>query len=281
MDFLAGNRIRGLSSEKESIAVSLTGLNAYFKFDEASGDLINHASSIGSTDEISGNGTNSNVTYSQTGKVGNTYSYNGTSSTTHIDTLIPTSQTGSVFWWFKSPDGIDVNWGWGDTNADTFIFHEGAGGTGDTFTIYTRDGGSNKWWAKSDTISNPHDTWHSACVTHDGTAPLIYLDGVEGTNFIAAYTSDKTWWVPDFSGIDNFSIGVERRNNGTHNHFEGNIDELSVWSRALTSSEVSTLHNSGNGKAIKSLLDVPDGSIFYETDTNKSYVLYNGAWTEL
>jgi len=24
-----------------------------------------------------------------------------------------------------------------------------------------------------------------------------------------------------------------------------------------------------------------DGSIFYETDTNKEYVLYNGAWTEL
>ena len=26
---------------------------------------------------------------------------------------------------------------------------------------------------------------------------------------------------------------------------------------------------------------LPDGSIFYETDTNKSYVLYNGSWTEL
>ena len=26
---------------------------------------------------------------------------------------------------------------------------------------------------------------------------------------------------------------------------------------------------------------VQDGAIFYETDTNKSYVLYNGSWTEL
>jgi|TARA_R110000796_G_C14525088_1_gene431289 hypothetical protein len=26
---------------------------------------------------------------------------------------------------------------------------------------------------------------------------------------------------------------------------------------------------------------VVDGAIFYETDTNKSYVLYNGSWTEL
>ena len=278
MEFVAGNRIIGLDSEKESIVISLTGLNAYFKFDEASGDLINQASAIGSTDEISGNGTNSNVAPNQTGIIGKSYEYNGSSSKTEIDTLIPTSQTGSVFWWFKTPDGLQVNWGWGDTNADTFVFHEG-GGT--TFTIYTRNGGSNKWWAKSDTISNPYNTWHSACVTHDGTAPLIYVDGVEGTNFIAAYTSDKTWWVPDFSGIDNFSIGVERRNNLTVNYYDGEIDELSVWGRALTQAEITTLHNSGNGKAIKSTIDVVDGSIFYAKDTNKEYILNNGSWSEL
>jgi hypothetical protein len=26
---------------------------------------------------------------------------------------------------------------------------------------------------------------------------------------------------------------------------------------------------------------VQDGAVYYETDTNKSYVLYNGSWTEL
>ena len=29
------------------------------------------------------------------------------------------------------------------------------------------------------------------------------------------------------------------------------------------------------------LPNIEDGSIFHETDTNKSYVLYNGSWTEL
>ena len=28
-------------------------------------------------------------------------------------------------------------------------------------------------------------------------------------------------------------------------------------------------------------LNVQDGAVYYETDTNKSYVLYNGSWTEL
>jgi len=36
-----------------------------------------------------------------------------------------------------------------------------------------------------------------------------------------------------------------------------------------------------NSTSVLSPIDVVDGSIFYETDTNKSYVLYNGSWTEL
>jgi hypothetical protein len=28
-------------------------------------------------------------------------------------------------------------------------------------------------------------------------------------------------------------------------------------------------------------MKVQDGAVFYETDTNKSYVLYDGSWSEL
>ena len=40
-------------------------------------------------------------------------------------------------------------------------------------------------------------------------------------------------------------------------------------------SNISALGSDGD------LYVVQDGAIFYETDTNKSYVLYNGSWTEL
>ena len=43
-----------------------------------------------------------------------------------------------------------------------------------------------------------------------------------------------------------------------------------------TSSNFSAL-----GSDITDLYVVQDGAIFYETDTNKAYVLYNGSWTEL
>lgn len=33
--------------------------------------------------------------------------------------------------------------------------------------------------------------------------------------------------------------------------------------------------------ATAEVIKVQDGAIFYETDTNKEYILYNSAWTEL
>ena len=43
-----------------------------------------------------------------------------------------------------------------------------------------------------------------------------------------------------------------------------------------TSSNLSVLGSDGVGS-----LKVQDGAIYYETDTNKSYVLYNSTWSEL
>ena len=44
-----------------------------------------------------------------------------------------------------------------------------------------------------------------------------------------------------------------------------------------TSSNLSALGTEG----VELPLNVQDGAVYYETDTNKSYVLYNNAWTEL
>ncbi len=47
-----------------------------------------------------------------------------------------------------------------------------------------------------------------------------------------------------------------------------------------TSSNISAL-GSDLTPAAGTSATISDGAIFYETDTNKSYVLYNGSWTEL
>ena len=51
-------------------------------------------------------------------------------------------------------------------------------------------------------ISSPSSsTWHSACITHDGTAPLIYVGWSLKEQHLPIQLSIESWWVPDFSGI--------------------------------------------------------------------------------
>ena len=281
VEYLAGNRLRGLSSEKESIALSLADLNAYYKFDEASGNLLNKATTVGSTDEITADGVNTGVTYSQTGIIDESYLYDGTNDFTTVDPLhTSTSNTGSIFFFWKATTFTNgaVPFGLGDTSANEFIFMELSGT--DTINAFCRLAGTTKWVANCGSYTSPTTTWHSFGITHNGTTSILYKDGVASTNFTTS--TDTSIWVNDLPSLDNCRIGCMNRNGtGNGDFFNGNIDELSYWSRALTASEISTLHNSGSGKAIKSPIDVVDGSIFYETDTNKSYVLYNSTWSEL
>ena len=58
------------------------------------------------------------------------------------------------------------------------------------------------------------------------------------------------------------------------------IDGVASTSTLAISSNLSAL-GSDLTPAVASSVTISDGAIFYETDTNKSYVLYNGSWTEL
>lgn len=82
-------------------------------------------------------------------------------------------------------------------------------------------------------------TWYHIVYTFSGTAEVVYLNGVQlGTN--SPTIADGT------AGIgDTFNIG----NNTFGRYLSGLVDELGVWSRTLSSDEVSQLFNSGRGNA--------------------------------
>jgi hypothetical protein len=58
------------------------------------------------------------------------------------------------------------------------------------------------------------------------------------------------------------------------------VDEVNIYTGSATTwvsdSNVSVIGSDGTAPII-----IQDGAIFYETDTNKEYVLYNNTWTEL
>lgn len=79
-----------------------------------------------------------------------------------------------------------------------------------------------------------------------------------GTFYHLAYVRSGTGWTLYLNGSSELTgtVTTETGNNaifytgvGFNNYFDGVIDEVGTWSRALSSGEVSALYNSGNGAA--------------------------------
>ena len=244
------NNISVALSEAAATEIDLDELLAYFKFNESSGNLINQAANVGSTDEISGNGTNTGVTYSQTGIIGDAYLYDGTNDMTSIDTLTTsTTASGSLNIWANFPAFNDSSlWAFGDANADENLYIELIPASSKIQGV-CKKAGTTQWRFTSDAISSATDTWHMITITQNATTVKIFIDSVEGTTF--SDTTDKTAWIPDLTGLDNFRV-CARNDDGDGNARFCNAltDEMSYWGRVLTQDEINTLYNSGSGHAL-------------------------------
>jgi hypothetical protein len=129
----------------------------------------------------------------------------------------------------------------GKTNAGTnnrqysFSYEDNSGNNIVWFTNNAgTNGGSNRSakWAKTLSV----DTWyHIALVVTDGSTIELFIDGVsEGA------PDSGTWHASPYDGSAEFRVGGY--NGG--NTWDGLIDDVRVWSRALSSSEISDLYNS-------------------------------------
>jgi hypothetical protein len=73
--------------------------------------------------------------------------------------------------------------------------------------------------------------WHSAIVTFDGSVMKLFIDGSQ-------VGSKSTTAKPDSSGTQSLRIGANSR--GASNYFIGSIDEVKLWNRALSTSELNS-----------------------------------------
>ena len=274
----AGRRIQGLAAT----GFNLTGLKAYWKMNEASGNLINQATTVGSTDSLgtaADSTTVANLTYSQTGKVGNAISWNGTTSSSYAEvgtsSLYDFMHSATAIWsfnfWYKKTAG--------STSFRTILANNagGAGATGTRIAFYNGSFYQNIIISNAVSIITdtstavPNDTnWHMITMTVDLTLGSndynCYVDGVLETTVSqgaagTANNAQRTMRIGDDGG-------------GDGNHY-GLLDEMSIWSRVLTSAEITSLYNTGSGKEVTELTSKPTnvqlGSRFEETDTRKMY----------
>jgi hypothetical protein len=86
--------------------------------------------------------------------------------------------------------------------------------------------------------------WHHIVVTYDGSGKgaglKLFIDGVVKTS--AGWGNDLT-----SSTITNEPFMLGAREGATFALFSGQLDEIGIWNRTITSQEVANLYNEGNG----------------------------------
>ncbi|RLF09069.1 MAG: hypothetical protein DRJ69_05335 [Thermoprotei archaeon] len=133
---------------------------------------------------------------------------------------------------------------------------------GGTNVIKAAFGGtSDDTCSQYESSSNVQTTeWqHIAATWVGGNAPKLYINGVEDT---PTYTSNNGTMI---SGVDTLRIGCR----GTGDYWDGLIDEVFIFNKALTSEEISDLYNNYGyttenypGKVLVRKYTEPEPSIF-------------------
>ncbi len=173
-----------------------------------------------------------------TGKVGQAFSFNGT--TAYVDAgsnvgNFSASQPFSVSAWINASTLSGINQG--------LIARMSAGSVGWELRITTANrarfilasDGSN--YRGSDTAVLTTGGWYHIVGTWDGTTAQTYLNGVLSSTAVNSGT------LGTITGTTNLHIGHEQNFNS---YFTGLIDEPSIYSRSLSSSEIQRLFNAGN-----------------------------------
>ena len=107
---------------------------------------------------------------------------------------------------------------------------------GNVFFYFNQN--SNRIQTSSAGISN--NNWYHIVVTRTSGVAKIYVNGADQTitttgSQSATLNSNARFRIGDLEGL------------GSGYQLNGSIDEVSVWSRGLTSGEIASLYNSGNG----------------------------------
>lgn len=207
----------------------LTGEVAYWKFDETTGDYADSKNSH--------TGVNSNVTHYASGKINYAGSYNGSSSKTTVTDAndLDLTTAGGISCWIylgARTHNYIVSKG-DDSNArNGFTLQMESG-----YLVLFLLGSSSYTYVDSPSMLNTGQ-WYHIVATWNSTNGYLYVNGSQ--------VKSKSITLTPVASTYNFLIGAP--NTDASGYYNGYIDEMYVANRLITSTEVTTLYNSGSGK---------------------------------
>jgi hypothetical protein len=203
-----------------------TGLVLYYPF---SGDATDHSGN-GHDGTLSGASVPV-LTTDACGNANSAYSFDGGGYIEAINNpaFLPATGTArTLTLWFNSvqPSGVGdfASWGASSTNGHRFGLVDDTGASGYTFS------GQGAAFDINSGVDVADGVWHFAAVTYDGATTTLYLD--------ASAPITKTEAL-NTSAVNPFEIGT--RPVSLDQRYQGTIDEVRIYNRALSAAEIATL----------------------------------------
>jgi hypothetical protein len=242
--------------QTSQFAALRNGLAGYWAFNEsaASGDVsatnyvtggvsLTSVNSVPSTTGIQGNARNFTTANSER-------LYASISGNASLTLIGPTAF--SVAFWFRPNGNASAANTYGLVSNDSFPTERGMAigmpSSGSTswnmphLYIFYTDNTTDTYnpWNGILPATIAKDVWHFICIRRDGNTVSSTFNGTAGTPI----TLTKT----PLASRSNLHVGIRYGTSGAGaDFFNGDVDELAIWSRALSDSDVSSLYNSGAG----------------------------------
>jgi len=206
-------------------------LAAYWKFDEDSGSIVTDSSGNGHVGTIYGGASLSSI-----GKNGHALSLDGSTGYASLgnDSMFGLQSAGSVSLWFKTSNftndyphliskGASAGW---DTNGwSIYQFRDGRMGVG------LRNGST----ANVIVITGQNQTgaWKHVAAVWNGFNLTFYINGA------SAGVTPQTI----SPGANSYPVQIGRWQDSSGGYYSGSIDDVRIYSRALTDSEVRLIYS--------------------------------------
>jgi hypothetical protein len=180
-------------------------------------------------------GTPSNVDFNSPGYIDYAASFNGSSSSVSVTTTSTTpvdfsARSYSLSVWVNTTS----------TTASALLSKYGDSDAARSFTLLLQANGTIRHYERSsgtftqtDSTATVNDgNWHHVVVTKSSTQTTIYIDN--------AATINNNTFTSNNGGTEPFRIG--RDNPGSPEWFNGKIDQVRIFNKALSAAEVTTLY---------------------------------------
>lgn len=205
---------------------------------------------VDATDEHSTHdGTATDVTFGTGGIIGNKGLFNGTTSRIILDNGIGKNASGTISAWLKPAAWGNSGVVFQKTDAGGLNTYHGLFCSNDQLDIEVWLSSGSGWQAPVfsgtgiawNSTNYPSNAWTHLVATWDGSQVRLYRNGGEASDSPIAQTISN-------GGTDNV-FGIGRFGVSDAMYFNGSIDEVGIWSRALSGAEVTSLYNGGAGLA--------------------------------